>query len=450
MHTLLRQIPKVDEVLAMLADYPPSRVLTDAVRNTLDKLREDIQKGNITEIPPISNLAQSASQAYKTLQSPNLKRVINGTGVILHTNLGRAPLAQEALDAIHEASHDYSNLEYDIENGKRSSRYVHVENLLTQLTGAEAAMVVNNNAAAVILALAAVTEPQAKNHVIVSRGELVEIGGSFRIPDVMAQSGCKLVEVGTTNKTHVKDYTRAITPKKTRALLRVHTSNFTVIGFVAKPSLEALADIARVHDIPLIEDLGSGCILPICGQPTVAASIKAGVDVVTFSGDKLLGGPQGGIIVGRADLIGKIKSHPLTRAFRIDKLCLAALEATLKLYQDPIIAVQKIPTLRMLTISPEKLLEKACKLVEVIGSPASMLVSQSQAGGGAMPEENLASYAISITLEGVSPQALEHHFRVNPLPIIGRIAEGKFLLDVRTINEADFSTIAERLKGIKA
>jgi len=456
-NALLRKIPKVDEVLAGLGDFSASPVLTDAVRVVLDELRGGIQGGDVVEIPEVEALAREALRRFESARVPNLKRVVNGTGIILHTNLGRAPLAAEALGAIAEVSRDYSNLEYDIDEGKRSSRYVHVEKLLTQLTGAEAAMVVNNNAAAVMLTLAGVKTsrkvrcphpPTYLNQVLVSRGELVEIGGSFRIPDVMQQSGCKLVEVGTTNKTHLTDYERAIHPEKTAALLRVHTSNFAIIGFTAKPSLEELAELAHAHDIPLIEDLGSGCLLPIHNQPTVAASVKAGVDIVTFSGDKLLGGPQAGIIVGKAHLISKMKSHPLTRAFRIDKLCLAALEATLKLYQDPSTAIQKIPTLRMLSTPDLVFLTKVEELRELLNKHAivSVVETQSQAGGGAMPEENLKSFAVSIEVPNISAVALERHFRINPLPIIGRIADDKFLLDVRTLNKEDFPLIAKRLE----
>jgi len=335
-------------------------VLTQAARGVLDDLRQNIKDGRIDTLPGNDALAEETACRFRGYHKPNLHRVINGTGIILHTNLGRAPLAAEALDAVAEAARDYSNLEYCIDEGRRSSRHAHVEGLIAELTGAEAAMVVNNNAAAVMLALSAV----GQKNVIVSRGELVEIGGSFRVPDVLAQSGCRLVEVGTTNKTHAKDYERAVDAGLTGALLRVHTSNFIMTGFVAKPSLEELACIAAKHAIPLIEDLGSGCIVSLAqygihGQPVVADSIKAGVDIVTFSGDKLLGGPQAGIIAGRAGWIAKMKAHPLARAMRIDKLCLAALETTLRLYLEPETVVEKIPTLRMLCAPPDKLIEKA-------------------------------------------------------------------------------------------
>ena len=456
---LLRKIPKMDELLShpVFAAHEPSPALTLAARRVLDKLRREIQSGAAGEIPALEDLAREGLRQFEAGQEPCLKRVINGTGIILHTNLGRAPLAAEALSAIEEAARGYSNLEYDISAGKRSSRYVHVEALLTQLTGAEAAIVVNNNAAAVLLALSAVARSPHLDEVIISRGELVEVGGSFRIPDVMEQSGCRLVEVGTTNKTHIPDYVKAIDPAKTGAILRVHTSNFAIIGFASKPSVEELAETARAHGIPLIEDLGSGCVLNLApygihGQPVVASSIKAGADIVTFSGDKLLGGPQAGIIVGKADLVAKMKSHPLTRAFRIDKLCLAALEATLKLYLNPKAVVQRIPTLQMLCATADEILEKAGGLAALcnatVASSASVIKSQSQAGGGAMPEENLISYAVAITLPGVPPDALERHFRTGKSPIIGRVADDKFLLDIRTMNKEDFPIIVNRLNQL--
>ena len=466
---LLRQIPKVDELLAheILSPLEPAALLTQAIRDVLDGLRNDILQNKISEIPCHDTLTVAIADKFSQYTKPKLRRVINGTGIILHTNLGRAPLAKEAMDAIHDAARDYSNLEYCTDTGRRSSRHAHIEDLLIRLTGAEAAMVVNNNAAAVLLALSAMAH--GKN-VIVSRGELVEIGGSFRVPDVLAQSGCRLVEVGTTNKTHTYDYTNAIDPYRTGALLRVHTSNFIITGFVAKPDLEELADIAGKHSIPLIEDLGSGCMIPLApygihGQPVVSDSIKAGVDIVTFSGDKLLGGPQAGIVVGRAEYIAKMKTHPLARAMRIDKLCLAALEATLRLYLDPETAVARIPTLRMLCETPERLLKKAHLLKKQLdgtcegdilspvsdslqsATPAidvSVITDSSQAGGGAMPEENLATAAVVISAN-ISAQTLERHFRSGPVPIIGRISRDRFMLDVRTIDTNDFPLIAARL-----
>ena len=456
-NSLLRQIPKVDELLSVdiFSNLSPMILLTRAIRRVLTDLRCDIQEGRIEILPCANELAHRVKQLFDEYASPNLTRVINGTGIILHTNLGRAPLAAEALEAVADAPRDYSNLEYCIEKGQRSSRHVHVEDLLTRLTGAESAMVVNNNAAAVLLALSAVACGERKE-VIVSRGELVEIGGSFRVPDVLIQSGCKLVEVGTTNKTHLADYEKAIDPARTGVLLRVHTSNFMITGFAAKPSLNELSGISKRHGIPLIEDLGSGCMISLTqygiNQPVVADSVKAGVDIITFSGDKLLGGPQAGIIVGRKEYIAKMKAHPLARAMRIDKLCLGALEATLRLYLDADTAVEKIPVLRMLCEPPEKLHEKA-RLLEAMlkkcnfSGEINIITEASQAGGGAMPEVNLATAAIAISSDVLSANSLECHFRSGKVPVIGRISHNRFILDVRTISPDDFPLISARLNS---
>jgi len=430
--------------------------LTVAARQVLDQLRADIAEGTVQSVPSHHTLANRVAKQLNENQKPNLRRVINGTGTILHTNLGRAPLPQAALDAINDTARGYSTLEYRVREGTRGSRHSHVEELLTALTGAEAAMVVNNNAAAVLLALSALTN---RREVIVSRGELVEIGGSFRVPDVLLQSNCHLVEVGTTNKTHAADYVNAIDPERTGALLRVHTSNFKIVGFTSAPTLEELASIAKQHNIPLIEDLGSGCMMNLSpygihGQPVVRDSVKAGVDVITFSGDKLLGGPQAGILVGRADLIAKMKAHPLARAMRMDKLSLAALEATLRLYQDPKSAIQTIPTLHMLCITGEALEQKAKRLQSQLGDTASgkvtIVTEQSQVGGGALPGETIPSAVLALILPTLSADALERHFRLADIPIIGRIAQDQFLLDVRTIEEADFPLIAARFQEVAA
>jgi len=454
-NSLLRQIPKVDEMLAHpeLATYEPGTLLISTIRRVLDDLRINIKNGVTENMYSNDTIAREISMQFSQNYEPNLRRVINGTGIILHTNLGRAPLAKEALDAIVETARDYSNLEYDIQAGKRDSRHAHVEELLTQLTGAEASMVVNNNAAAVLLALAAVAYHK---DVIVSRGELVEIGGSFRIPDVMTQSGCRLMEVGTTNKTHLADYEKAILADSTGALLRVHTSNFIISGFTTKPVLTELAQLAKRYTLPLIEDLGSGCIIPlgkygIHGQPVVADSVKAGVDIITFSGDKLLGGSQAGIIVGKKEYIAMMKSHPLARAMRMDKLCIAALEATLRLYFNPETAMEKIPLLKMLCEKTESLKDKANLLVEALShSPGRFFVitETSQVGGGAMPGENFTTAAVVIDSK-ISAQKLEHHFRTGSVPIIGRISQDRFILDVRTLSEEDFPIIAERYKEVE-
>ena len=446
-NNLLRQIPKVDEILAhpLLSQLEPSASLTQAVRCVLDKLRGNIRNGNLYTPPCRDIIAAEILQRYNNSQRPNLKRVVNGTGIILHTNLGRAPLSEEALTAINETARGYSNLEYNESKGKRSSRNAHVEELLKLLTGAEAAMSVNNNAAAVMLALSAVAKGK---DVIVSRGELVEIGGGFRVPDVLLESGCRLVEVGTTNKTHLKDYENAIIPGQTGAVLRVHTSNFVMTGFVARPELSELAGVAKKHSIPLVEDMGSGCLIPLVeygirNEPVVADSIKAGAGIVTFSGDKLLGGPQAGLIAGQQEYLEKMKSHPLARALRIDKLCIAALEATLRLYLNPAKAVRTIPILQMLCQYPDNLFEKACRLKQMLPCESEVITESSQAGGGAMPEEGLVSSAVAFPQ--FPAQALERHFREAQVPIIGRISRDRFMLDVRTLWEDDFPAIAQRL-----
>lgn len=446
---ILRKIPKVDELLARPSfTGVGGLLLLQAIRAELAALRGEILCGSVTAIPAPEALNERILLRLEAMKRPNLGRVINGTGIILHTNLGRAPLAREALEAITDAARGYSNLEYDIENAARGSRHAHVADLLTQLTGAEAAMVVNNNAAAVLLALSALAH---NRDVVISRGELVEIGGSFRIPDVMAQSGCRLVEVGTTNKTHLRDYEAALTAAAALcppgAILRVHASNFKMSGFVSRPSLEALRELAIQFGVPLIEDLGSGALLPLQGQPTVAHSVKAGADVVTFSGDKLLGGPQAGILLGRGEMITKMKAHPLARALRIDKLSLAALEATLRLYLDPATATKKIPALGMLCATEEELLAKAERLCASLSTEfhVSVLTLPGQAGGGAMPEESLPSAGIAITHPRKTAQDIAGLFREGSVPIVGRISGERFLLDVRTIDEGDFPYIARRL-----
>jgi len=456
---LLRQIPKVDELLSCeaLLSLEPRTIVADCVRDIIAKLRADITCECIGTMPSINELVSDVQRQFKACTSPNLMRVVNGTGIILHTNLGRAPLADEALVAMHDAAWDYSNLEYCINTGKRSSRHAHVEALLTKLTGAEAAMVVNNNAAAVLLAMSVVAEG-ARNEVIVSRGELVEIGGSFRVPDVLLQSGCKMLEVGTTNKTHLTDYAKAICQSNTGALLKVHTSNFIITGFVAKPTRKELSELARMHAIPLVEDLGSGCVISLdeygISQPIVSDSVSAGVDIITFSGDKLLGGPQAGIIVGRKSYISKMKAHPLARALRIDKLCLAALEATLRLYNDPKVAVKKIPTLQMLCMPHAMLHERAIQLktmLQGINFPGevSVITETGHAGGGAMPEEGLKTAAIAISSHKIMAHVIERHFRAGDVPIIGRVSQNRFILDMRTIKAEDFPLIASGLDMLR-
>ena len=386
----LRELPSVDELTgrreleALVAAH--GRVLVvAAARAALERAREDVQAGY-----PAGDLVLRTERELAERLRPRLRRVLNATGVIVHTNLGRAPLADAALERVHEVGAGYSNLEYDLEAGGRGTRQDHVASALRALSGAEAALVVNNNAAAVLLALAAVAEGR---EVIVSRGELIEIGDGFRIPDVLARSGATLVEVGTTNRTRLADYERAITDK-TAALLRVHQSNFRMVGFTEQARARDLVRLAERSGIALVDDLGSGAIVEAGDEPTVAASIEAGAHVVTFSGDKLLGGPQAGIAVGRADLVERMRRHPLQRALRADKLTLAALEGTLALYRA---GAHGIPVLRMLDEPVEMVRERAERLAELTGG--AVVETVARPGGGALPVTELASYACALPLE---------------------------------------------------
>ena len=443
--TLFKQIPKVDYILSnpLLAAQPQGALLTSCVRTVLNGIRNQIGEGKTVSVPDINEITQNVLDEINKTLSPNLRKVINGTGIIIHTNLGRAPIAAEVAAAAYEISTGYSNLEYDTNEGKRGSRHSHMSKLLTRLTGAEAAIAVNNNAAAVLLALSAISFDGSE--IIVSRGELVEIGGSFRVPDVCKLSGSILKEVGTTNKTHLSDYKNAIN-QNTAAILCVHPSNFYMAGFVSKPPTNELAMLAKENQIPLIEDLGSGCLFAekCINEKTVSESLNSGADIVTFSGDKLLGGPQAGIIAGNANLIEKIKKHPLARAVRIDKLCLAALEATLRLYLDKKQAIKKIPVLNMLHANAGELEKKAYQLKNLIGENAAVTGEKSQAGGGSLPGVEFTSFAVEFFSKKHSPTEIEKHFRSAPTPIIGRIRDGRFILDVRTIETGDFSLVADR------
>jgi L-seryl-tRNA(Ser) seleniumtransferase len=387
--------------------------------------------------------------------APNLRRVVNATGVVVHTNLGRSLLAAEADEMLSLIAGRYSNLEYNLTVGKRGSRYSSVEDILCEISGAEAAMVVNNNAGAVLLCL----ETMAKNKtVIVSRGELVEIGGSFRIPDVMAKSGGILKEVGTTNRTHLRDYRNAI-DEQTGLLLKVHRSNYSVVGFTAELSLRQLVDLGTKHGIPVMEDLGSGTFIDfsrygLMKEPTVQESVATGADVITFSGDKLLGGPQAGIIVGKTAIVDEIKRNPLTRALRIDKLTLSALESTLRLYRDEAKAIRLIPTLRMLTMSAQEIEEKAKQLasrlqdIENARIDTQVVQRSSKAGGGSLPLLNLPSHCVGIKIQGCSANTLERRLRDNDPPIIGRIEEDRFIMDLRTVQEEEISIIETAFASI--
>lgn len=456
---LLRAIPKVDELLGAqalqaLAGQMPAPVLRDAAREELDALRRRILAGEADAVPGRDELTAAICRRARTASLPSLRGVVNGTGVTLHTNLGRACLSRRAVEAVTAVSGGYSTLEYDVDGGRRGSRHSHVEDLLRSVTGAEGAMVVNNNAAAVLLILTALGKG---GEVVTSRGELVEIGGSFRVPDIMVQCGCALREVGTTNKTHLSDYERAIGPE-TRALLKVHTSNYKIMGFSESVPLAELVALGRERSLPVIEDLGSGSLVDleqfgIHGEPTVQQSVRAGVDLISFSGDKLLGGPQAGIIIGRKDYIETLKRHPLARALRVDKMTLAALRETLYAYTDPALTVGEIPTLAMLAAPEHVLREKAellCRRLADRGVRALAVPTQDQVGGGSVPTQLLPTWAAAIDPGKLTVDALEEALRRRERPIIGRITHEQYLLDARTLWEEDFDYIAQAAAEVLA
>jgi L-seryl-tRNA(Ser) seleniumtransferase len=404
-----------------------------AARAALEQARAAIRAG----VDPGDPVDLVLSELEST-RRPSLRRVLNATGVLVHTNLGRAPLAAAALDRVVEVGGGYSNLEYDLEAGARGSRQDHLSSLVRRITGAEAALVVNNNAAAVLLALAALAEGR---EVLVSRGELIEIGDGFRIPDVLARSGATLVEVGTTNRTRVADYERAMTPD-TALLLRVHQSNFRVVGFAEQPRLAELAELAQRRGIPLVDDLGSGALFDLGDEPTPAASLAAGADLVCFSGDKLLGGPQAGIVAGRAELVEGLRRHPLQRALRADKLTLAALEGTLALVLDPQRARDEIPILRMLDELSEAVRARAGKLAALVGGEVEETVAR--VGGGALPLAELPSFACAI-----EEQLFEPLRRGEP-PVVGIVRDGRLLLDVRALGDDDVDAVATAVTAARA
>jgi L-seryl-tRNA(Ser) seleniumtransferase len=408
----------VDE-LARGLDDP---LAVDAARTVLDRAREEIRAG-----ADPGDLAARLHAELAAVRAPSLRRVLNATGVIVHTNLGRAPLAAEALAQVVEASRGYSNLELDLSSGARGSRQDHVAALLRRLTGAEAALVVNNNAAALLLALGALAEGR---EVIVSRGELIEIGDGFRIADVLARSGARLVEVGSTNRTRARDYEKAVRDE-TALLLRVHQSNFRVVGFTELPRLEDLAAVAHRHGLPLLDDLGSGVLTELPGEPSARESLAAGADLVCFSGDKLLGGPQAGIVVGRADFVEQLRRHPLQRAVRIDKLSLAALEGTLRVYLE---APERIPVLRMLHEDAASVRTRAERLAALTGG--SVEETAARVGGGALPLAELPSFACALE------EALAIPLRTGEPPVVGVVRDGKLLLDCRTLTEGDVDDVA--------
>ena len=459
---MLKRIPKVDRVLEwpeilLLLSLHPRTEIVKAVRCCLETIREQILRNESETVPDQAGIMTAIATELARRGACSLQAVVNATGVVIHTNLGRAPLAKQAEEAIHTVAKGYSNLEYNLVNGERGLRNSHLEELICELTGSEAALVVNNNAAAVILALSTLA---ANREVIISRGELVEIGGSFRIPDVMRQSGATLVEVGTTNRTHRSDFQSAIT-EISALLLKVHTSNFSIVGFTTAVTVAELADLGNENGIPVMLDAGSGCLIDLAphgirGEATIRHYLDQGADVVTFSGDKLLGGPQAGIITGRRKLIDPMKQHPLLRAFRPDKLSLAALEATLLLYRDERQALRNIPTLAMLTITGPQLSHRAGLLIRRLRRSAPGTVTfikhqgESSAGGGSFPLLRLATVLIEIRIQGFSAQQIEAALRRAATPIIGRIHQERLLLDVRTILDSDINALTDSLNEAAA
>ena len=422
----LRDLPSVDRLLAdeVLA-AAPRPLATTAARTAVEQARKTIQAGGEP-----GDLVEAARAELGRLVSPALRRVLNATGVIVHTNLGRAPLGADTIRALTDIATNYSTLEYSLADGTRGSRGAYLEHALAILCGAEAATVVNNNAAAVLLALAALADGR---EVVVSRGELVEIGDGFRIPDVLSRSGARMVEVGTTNRTRVVDYERAIGPD-TALLLRVHQSNYRIVGFTESVPTRELAQISRRAGLWLVDDLGSGSLADVGDEPTAASSLAAGADLVCFSGDKLLGGPQAGIVVGRAELVERLRRHPLQRALRADKLTLAALEGTLALHQDPERARAQIPVLRMLDEPVEAVRERAERLAGLVGGEVEETVAR--VGGGALPLAELTSAACAIE------EALAAPLRLGDPPVLGIVRDGRLLLDARTLTDTEVDEAA--------
>ena len=455
---LYRSIPKVDillekeEIQNAIEEYG-REIVMEAIREEMEELRAYIGtcEDEKTALDKIESLTEQILRYVKKVNTPNMRMVINGTGTILHTNLGRAPISQEHMTKLSNIVTGYSNLEYNLEAGKRGERYSHFEELLCRLTGAEAAMAVNNNAAAVMLILSSMAKG---GEVVVSRGELVEIGGKFRIPDVMEQSGATLVEVGTTNKTHYSDYEDAIT-EETKALLKVHTSNYRIVGFTDTVTIADLAPLAKERELPLIEDLGSGVLVDLSKygltyEPTVQDSIKNGADVVCFSGDKLLGGPQAGIIIGKKKYIDMMKKNQLTRALRIDKFTATALELVLQEYLSEEKAIQNIPVLRMIHETKEEVTARARSLKNMLNRAGldadfGLEECESQIGGGSLPLERIPSMAVTVKPHNISVPKLEEEMRHLEVPIIPRTANDTIYLDVRTIESRWFKQIVQMM-----
>lgn len=457
---LLRKLPKIDELLkyeiiAKLIEENSRTLVLESLRESIEFYRSGILKGSINELTT-EQVIDLAENLLKEKNKMHLRKVINATGTVIHTNLGRSILSQRAIDNVIEVAVNYNNLEYDIEAGKRGSRYSHIEDIIKKVTGAEAAMVVNNNAAAIMLALDTLAKDK---EVIVSRGELVEIGGSFRIPEVMNFSGAKLVEVGTTNRTHLYDYENNIT-ENTGVFLKVHTSNFRVMGFTEAVDLEEMVNLGEMHKIPVVEDIGSGVLVDFnkygfTYEPTVQESIAKGVDVVTFSGDKMLGGPQAGIIVGKKKYIDKMKKNQLTRALRVDKMTLAALEGTLKYYIDEKDAIENIPSLNMILMPAEEVKQKCMTLKRKLQSKTkdfkfTLDSGESMVGGGSMPTEKIKTYVLKVKSSRMTPQAMEEKLRLGETSLIARVYDNELVLDGRTLFRRDFDEIVNCFKKLEA
>ena len=444
-----RSLPSVDGLLTddriRALTNGDASVTTELVRQVLESARARIAAGE--QAPTEEEIFESVLGLAAMVLQPSLRPVINATGVIIHTNLGRAPLSDEAIEAMAAVSRGYSNLEFDLEVGERGSRYTHLEAVLRQLTGAEAAIAVNNNASALLLTLSALAR---EGEVIISRGQAVEIGGGFRIPDVMAQSGARLVEVGTTNRTYLRDYESAIT-EQTVAVMRVHASNFRIIGFTESPSIEDLGQLARERRMLLIDDIGSGCLLDttqfgLAPEPTVGTSIAAGADLVLFSGDKLLGGPQAGIIAGKRELVTQLRRHPLARAVRMDKASIAGLTATLLHYLRGE-ALTKVPVWRMIATQPADIERRARRWARALGNGARVVEGRSMIGGGSLPEESLPTKLVALSGDGAQVTEVARRLRVGTTPVVGRIERDALLLDPRTVGPTEDRALVAAVKA---
>jgi L-seryl-tRNA(Ser) seleniumtransferase len=450
--TTLRELPSVDELLQtttaaeLIAQYGRSLTL-NAIRETLDKIRARFLSGAITSLPLRDLILAQADSLLASWTSPTLRSVINATGVILHTNLGRAPLSDATIRAMDVVSRGYSNLEYDLEKGARGSRLIHAESILQKLTGAEAAVVVNNNASAVLLVLSALAN---KKRVVIARSQLVEIGGGFRVPDVMKQSGAKLVEVGTTNKIRISDYQSAL-EESAALVMRAHRSNFKIVGFTEEPALKDIVDVAHQAGVLVMDDLGSGAMYDtakygLVHEPTIQESLAAGVDVVCFSGDKLLGGPQAGIVIGKKEFIDKIKKHPLARAVRADKACLAGISATLLHYlKDE--AEREVPIVKMMSFTPQQVKGRVEAWIKELGQ-GEMVEGESTVGGGSLPDESFPTYLLSLDVE--SPDKFLKALRLQNPPIVARTANDKVLFDPRTVLPEQEGALLVGLKNLLA